>query len=419
MASPFLLFMLLMISALLLRVDAVDFLQNIFARANSNAAAATEEEHPSMSSSINSWLRGKAPSVPQRSPVKSVPRPAPVRTPTRPVTNTFVAPSQFQIALGFLGIPPEDQLFFTNAAARWQSIVIGDLPDVAIGSGVLSPGGCLFPDTIDDLHICATYGTIDGPGRILGYSSPSYTRGPTGLTVAGEMRFDSDDIATLKTGNLAAVVLHEMGHVLGIGSLWGLHGLTTSNGQPGNCPYRGPKANAEYKAISGCPAVPPETDGAGGTACGHWDEECLQNELMTGYLNPTGTVKNPLSRITIASLADLGYEVRYTSADSYTKKDLNPSCVCSKGGRGRGRQLQWSNATGPIEAIHRQRRQLSAEAHAEAVQFGKNILAQTKLPTTVRSSSSGKSEDFVFVGNREVVVYVEEEGSFFDVVVTM
>lgn len=414
-------FILLLITLALRSVDAADSMENIFSRGK--FPEVLEVEAPPRTSWAFSWFKAQTAPVTPPNPFKSVPRPAPVAAPNRPPPKPppvapkappVAPPSNFRIDLGFKGVPTADQSFFTNATARWQSIVTGDLPDVTIGSGVLSPGGCTFPYTIDDVHICASYASIDGAGRILGYASPSYIRGPAGLTVAGEMRFDSSDIATLKKGNLGAVILHEMGHVLGIGSLWGQHNLASA--ATAGCPYRGAKANAEYQAISGCPAVPPETDGGGGTACGHWDEDCLLNELMTGYLSPTGTVKNPLSRISIASLADLGYQVSYTSADSYTQKDMNPSCVCS--GK-RGRQLRWKNVTATlIQGNPQQRRQLSADAHAEAVQFGQNILAQTKLPTSVRSSSRSGS-DLYFIGNREVVVYVEEAGSFFDVVVTI
>jgi hypothetical protein len=37
--------------------------------------------------------------------------------------------------------------------------------------------------------------------------------------------------------------------------------------------------------------------------------------LLTGYLNPGN---NPVSRMTIASLADLGYQVTLDTADSYS-----------------------------------------------------------------------------------------------------
>ena len=36
------------------------------------------------------------------------------------------------------------------------------------------------------------------------------------------------------------------------------------------------------------------------------------NELMTGFL---GTGRNPLSRMTVAALQDLGYEVNYDAAE--------------------------------------------------------------------------------------------------------
>lgn len=125
--------------------------------------------------------------------------------------------------------------------------------------------------------------------------------------------------------------LHEMGHVLGLGTLWTLNNLQTS-AEAGTatppCPYNAnTKASAEYQAISGCTnvAVPVEFGGGPGTQCGHWEEDCLLDELMTGF--STGSL--PLSRITVASLEDMGYVVNYDAADPYTAADMNPSCVCS------------------------------------------------------------------------------------------
>ena len=127
--------------------------------------------------------------------------------------------------------------------------------------------------------------------------------------------------------------LHEMGHVLGLGTLWTLNNLQTS-AEAGSakppCPYSAEtKASAEYQALSGCTgvAVPTESDGGPGTECGHWDEACLLDELMTGF--STGSL--PLSRITVASLEDMGYVVDYDAADAYTVADLDSSCVCSSG----------------------------------------------------------------------------------------
>jgi len=81
----------------------------------------------------------------------------------------------------------------------------------------------------------------------------------------------------------------------------------------------------EYQKLSGCKTpVPVEYDGGDGTACGHWDEDCLIDELMTGYA--TGTL--PLSRITVGGLEDLGYQVNYAAADPFPQTSLNKTCIC-------------------------------------------------------------------------------------------
>lgn len=114
-----------------------------------------------------------------------------------------------------------------------------------------------------------------------------------------------------------------MAHVYGLGTLWNMNSLQGSDA----CSYReGTKAHEAYKAISGCSGpIPIEKDGAEGTKCSHWDELCFQGEVMTGY----ATDGFQISRMTVASLEDLGYEVDYDGADAYTAADMDPSCVCS------------------------------------------------------------------------------------------
>ena len=51
-----------------------------------------------------------------------------------------------------------------------------------------------------------------------------------------------------------------------------------------------------------------------GTAGSHWRESALGNELMTGYLN---NGFNPLSKVTIGALADMGYGVDLAAADLF------------------------------------------------------------------------------------------------------
>ena len=62
---------------------------------------------------------------------------------------------------------------------------------------------------------------IDGVGKVLASAGPCILRTASRFPVVGIMRFDSDDITALaSTGRLPAVVLHEMLHVIGIGTLW-------------------------------------------------------------------------------------------------------------------------------------------------------------------------------------------------------
>lgn len=129
------------------------------------------------------------------------------------------------------------------------------------------------------------------------------------------MQFDSADLDyMINQGILADVILHEMGHVLGFGTIWGASyaGLNTTFGQ-----YTGANALAEYRQMSGNTAatyVPLETGGGAGTANSHWSESVFGAELMTGYAS--GSM--PLSRLTVAAMKDLGYVVDYSAAESYT-----------------------------------------------------------------------------------------------------
>lgn len=144
--------------------------------------------------------------------------------------------------------------------------------------------------------------------------------------------------------------------------------------------------------MSGCPtdAVPIEADTNGGANCAHWDELCLRRELMTGFV----ALDMPISRVTVAGLADLGYTVDYGAADEYNVSNLDPSCVCDANGqRQSDRRLDMSdsirNGTTLLTAIEtpsetanpdayrrRRRRRLSDKGRAKAETVGLNVLRE-------------------------------------------
>lgn len=218
---------------------------------------------------------------------------------------------QIQVVFPDATLTPSQQAVFTSAAARWQQVITGDVPDVT-SSGTW--GG-----PVDDVRIQATAPAIDGPNGILGQAGPRNLRGGSSLPFFGVMQFDSADVAALEqAGQLDEVILHEMSHVLGFGTIWDNKGLRTGAG--GADPrYTGPAALAEYNAIFGTSeaGIPLENTGGAGTRDSHWRESTFDNELITGFLN--GGRDNPMSRVTAAQFIDLGYTgVDVNAADLYT-----------------------------------------------------------------------------------------------------
>ena len=211
---------------------------------------------------------------------------------------------------------------FEQAATRWEQVITGDLANVSVNkrSNLCGAGEPSYSGTVDDVVIYAEVGPIDGAGSTLAQAGPCLIRSG-GVTSYGVMSFDSADVGSI---NLTNVILHEMGHVLGIGTLWPDFGLVNySSSCPSNPRYSGPSARSEWNALGGSGDVPVEQDGGPGTACGHWDEETFNAELMTGYVE-NGTM--PLSKMTVGTLQDMNYTVNKGAADAYSLPSCSPTC---------------------------------------------------------------------------------------------
>jgi len=202
----------------------------------------------------------------------------------------------FNITIEFKGTWTQEYYdIFVAAADSLTALIIGDLPNVTVYGG---KGG---PKTIDDILITAELGNIDGLYGILGQAGPTAVRTDSSLPATATMKFDIADVNAMGLEAFSDVVLHEMAHSLGFGSIWGRLGLV-SNGQ-----FTGENAVAEFLEMGGVGSgIPVEQDGGSGTAGSHWDEETFVNELMTGYINDG---YNPFSEMSAASFEDLGYTI--------------------------------------------------------------------------------------------------------------
>jgi hypothetical protein len=137
------------------------------------------------------------------------------------------------------------------------------------------------------------------------------------------MNFDSDDIDILFiNGTLDNLILHELGHSLGFGTLWQLNGVLNAGGDE----FIGTNATVAWQSEFGQTGTPDvETEGGPGTAGGHWNENLdgsgltgitdslgrdMRDELMTGWLNPNSFI----SELTLASFRDIGFTTANATA---------------------------------------------------------------------------------------------------------
>jgi hypothetical protein len=225
------------------------------------------------------------------------------------------------------------------AAARWAEIIVADVHDVNFINQTV-PEWCVsskpvLNQVVDDVLIYVKIVAKDGPGGTLASAGPCFTRQIGGIPIIGRMEFDEADLQVLENNNqLFPVILHEMGHVLGIGTLWNRKDLLRNpslDGEDNLIPnqdthFLGERAIVAFDANGGDAyvgaKVPVENASGSGSGDSHWRESVMTVELMTPRLN--SALASTLSSITVGSLFDLGYSVDMSQADSYQGITLAP-----------------------------------------------------------------------------------------------
>ena len=252
---------------------------------------------------------------------------APAPTPS-PTASPTPSAGGFNIEIEFIdnSLSPSQRNIVLQAARRWEQIITGDLPDVTV---TLEAGFCGagFPPTplvnrpVDDLLVQVTGARLlssppesDGPGKAVGQAGPCGPLRP-GIRIIpyARMGIDPADLNRLEEqGSLFDVVLHELGHALGFGTVPNWRPLLLNSGTT-NPRFAGRQATAEYNSLGGSGNVPVEVEPP---PEGHW-RRTLGLELMTPFLPPP-PARPVLSRITAAAMQDLGFTgVNLSAADPY------------------------------------------------------------------------------------------------------
>ncbi len=151
---------------------------------------------------------------------------------------------------------------------------------------------------------------------IAGAGGPCVVRA-NGLPLLGTITLNKFRVPELSDQKLDDLLQHEVGHVLGLGTVWGngtRAGLVSGDTGSKDPIFVGPAALAAFDRIGGSAQfggrrVPLEL-----RLLGHWRGDAFAGEVMAPVLSPGA---QPTSAVTVAALRDIGWDVETEAYEDY------------------------------------------------------------------------------------------------------
>jgi hypothetical protein len=222
--------------------------------------------------------------------------------------------------------PTQRRLWFEGAAQRWSYVVLG-WPAHPGGSPVSLNNGA----PLRYLQVSVEIGKL--PKDVVGFVDTAKNKllrlgsnmgRAAGLPYQGTIRINGAllENAATEPGRFKDCVVHELGHILGAGTVFHEKGLVQKSGR--SYFFKGAAAMRAYAKLlgrkSGAEKVPLVREPGGSSPAYHWNEKKLRLEIMSERLDKeTATTRafefNAISAVTVGALKDIGYEVDMQNAE--------------------------------------------------------------------------------------------------------
>jgi hypothetical protein len=235
-------------------------------------------------------------------------------------TLTAQGPSEFPLDIvdgdAQNPLPLRVRLSMERVAARWRSVIRsapgGEFVRLTAGECRNAVGVAQF---ITGIRVLVKLDTL--PPRIAGQGGPCVIRA-TGLPLLGTVSLNILSYGTLSDRKLDDLLQHEVGHVLGLGTIWGRGAFAPLIDGDSAAPdpiFVGPNALAAFSRLGQSSRFTRRTVPIQPNVRGHWRADAFLGELMAPTLI---NAAQPTSAVTVAALRDLGWNVEPEAYDDFT-----------------------------------------------------------------------------------------------------
>lgn len=234
-------------------------------------------------------------------------------------TLTSQGPSEFPLEIvdgdGQNPLPLRVVLSMERVAKRWRQVIRsappGDFVRLQVGECRNAVPVAQF---ITGVRVLLKLDTL--PPRVAGQGGPCVVR-PSGLPLLGTVSLNILTWSALSDRKLDDLIQHEVGHVLGIGTVWArgsLSGLIAGDSSAADPIFVGPNALGAFTKLGQSARFPGRVVPIEAKIRGHWRGDAFMGELMAPSLIPA---VQPTSAVTVAALRDLGWSVELEAYDEF------------------------------------------------------------------------------------------------------